>query len=76
MSYPHQPACLSVCHARPAIFSYLVRATCGCVKLRFSCFAECESLIRSLLSLRPADRPTLEEIMVHPWILKGDFISR
>ncbi|CAK8697816.1 serine/threonine-protein kinase pim-3-like [Clavelina lepadiformis] len=37
---------------------------------------ECESLIRSLLSLRPADRPTLEQIMVHPWILKGDFISR
>uniref|UniRef100_H2ZFV3 Serine/threonine-protein kinase 1 n=1 Tax=Ciona savignyi TaxID=51511 RepID=H2ZFV3_CIOSA len=38
--------------------------------------AECEELIRSLLSFRPADRPTIEEIMVHPWILKGDFISR
>ena len=39
-------------------------------------FAECEDLIRSLLSYRPADRPSLEKIMVHPWILKGDFISR
>jgi len=37
---------------------------------------ECENLIRSLLSLRPADRPSLEQVMVHPWILRGDFISR
>nr|CAB3264885.1 serine/threonine-protein kinase pim-3-like [Phallusia mammillata] len=38
--------------------------------------AECEDLIRSLLCFRPSDRPTLEQIMIHPWILKGDFISR
>jgi len=37
---------------------------------------ECEDLIRALLQIRPADRPSLEQVMVHPWILRGDFISR
>lgn len=38
--------------------------------------SECEALIKAMLSPRPADRPTLEDVMVHPWILKDNFISR
>jgi len=37
---------------------------------------ELENLLHSMLSMRPADRPTIEQIMVHPWILRDDFISR
>lgn len=37
---------------------------------------ECQNLIKMCLSVRPSDRPTIEKIMIHPWVLKGDFISR
>lgn len=32
------------------------------------CLAEVKDLIRRCLALRPSDRPTLEEIMMHSWI--------
>lgn len=38
--------------------------------------SELHSLLQKMLAVRPADRPTIEAIMVHPWILHNDFISR
>ena len=37
---------------------------------------ELEDLLRKMLSHRPADRPQIEKIEVHPWVLQDDFISR
>lgn len=48
----------------------------GNLKMTRPVSAELENLLRSMLTMRPADRPTIEQIMVHPWILRDDFISR
>ena len=35
-------------------------------------FVEVEDLIRSCLSNKSSDRPSLEAIMMHPWMIKAD----
>ncbi|XP_035675688.1 serine/threonine-protein kinase pim-3-like isoform X1 [Branchiostoma floridae] len=36
---------------------------------------ECEDLIKWMLAIRPSDRPSLEQILEHPWMLKGRGLS-
>ena len=31
-------------------------------------FSEAQDLIQKCLSIRPSDRPTVEEILEHPWL--------
>lgn len=37
-------------------------------------FAEVQDLIRKCLSIRPSDRPSVEEILEHAWLNDGGFM--
>jgi len=48
----------------------------GFVKINRFASEELVDLLSRMLQVKPSDRPTIEQIMVHPWLLKNDFISR
>ena len=48
----------------------------GFVKTSQLVSEELVDLLGLMLQVKPSDRPTIEQIMVHPWLLKNDFISR
>uniref|UniRef100_UPI00358F9AEC serine/threonine-protein kinase pim-3 n=1 Tax=Myxine glutinosa TaxID=7769 RepID=UPI00358F9AEC len=44
----------------------------GHVMFRKRVSEECQEMIKQCLSMRPSDRPSLEDLLNHPWMQKGE----
>lgn len=57
-------------------FEYEDQIVTAKVHIRIEVTPECESLIRWCLQISPEDRPTLEQMLQHPWLRCKDSLTR